>query len=72
MSQFAESPPPEWHLDEWENVLTIHVGAAYVCRQCQNLVMVTRGGVGIMDLVCCGKPMEKVEQSPGDASEAKP
>lgn len=61
MGQFPESPPPQWHLDEWENVLTIHVGTAYVCRQCQNLVMVTKGGVGILDLGCCGKPMEKVE-----------
>jgi len=61
MGQFPESPPPQWRLDEWENVLTIHVGTAYVCRQCQNLVMVTKGGVGILDLDCCGKPMEKVE-----------
>ncbi|MFH1731417.1 MAG: hypothetical protein ABIF82_07185 [Planctomycetota bacterium] len=61
MRQFPESPPPQWHLDEWEKVLTIHVGTAYVCRQCQNLVMVTKGGVGILDLDCCGKPMEKVE-----------
>jgi len=61
MGQFPESPPPQWHLDEWENVLTIHVGTAYVCRQCQNLVMVTKGGVGILNLDCCGKPMEKVE-----------
>ena len=71
MNQFAESPPPEWHLDEWENVLTIHVGSAYVCRQCHNLVMVTKGGVGIMELVCCGKPMEKVERPSGDASEGE-
>ena len=71
MNQFAESPPPEWNLDEWENVLTIHVGSAYVCRQCHNLVMVTKGGVGIMELVCCGKPMEKVERPSGDASEGE-
>lgn len=71
MSEYAESPPPEWHLEEWENVLTIHVGTSYVCRQCGNLVMVTKGGVGIMKLVCCGKPMEKVEQSSGDAPEER-
>ena len=50
----------DWNTGDWERVLTIHVGTAYVCRVCQNLVMVTKGGVGVLDLVCCGKPMEKV------------
>ncbi len=63
MSEFPETPPPDWHLEEWENVLTIHVGRAYVCRECRNLVMITKGGVGIMKLVCCGRPMERVEPS---------
>jgi desulfoferrodoxin-like iron-binding protein len=60
MTQFPETPPPEWDLGEWESVLTINVGTVYVCRECQNVVMVSKGGVGIMNLVCCGKPMEKV------------
>ncbi len=68
MTGFPETPPPEWDLGDWEKVLTIQVGDAYLCRECQNLVMVTRGGVGFMELECCGKPMEKVEL-PGQATE---
>ncbi len=49
-------------LEEWEKALTLKVGKAYACRACGNLVMVTRGGVGVLDLVCCGKPMEEVGQ----------
>jgi len=60
MSDFPETPPAEWDLGEWEEVLTINVGTVYVCRECQNLVMITKGGVGIMRLQCCGRPMEKV------------
>jgi len=62
MDKFPETPPPEWDLGDWEEVLTINVGAAYACRKCKNLVMVTRGGVGIMELVCCGRLMERVDR----------
>ena len=51
----------DWELEEWEQALTINVGAAYVCRTCGNVVMVTRGGVGVMELICCGVPMELIE-----------
>jgi len=60
MVENPESSSPSWSLSDWEKQLTIRVGTAYVCRQCGNLVMVTRGGVGVMQLVCCGEPMEKV------------
>jgi hypothetical protein len=63
MAEYPETAPPEWGLGEWEDALTIHVGTAYLCRQCQNIVMVTKGGIGVMELICCGKPMEKVEPS---------
>ena len=65
---YPETPPPEWDLKEWEKTLTIHVGTAYGCRTCGNLVMVTRGGVGVMELICCGKPMTKLcpEDLPGE------
>jgi len=69
MRQFPERPPAEWNLGDWERVLTIKVGSAYACRQCENLVMVTRGGVGIMQLVCCGRPMERV--GPGGEAERR-
>lgn len=65
MSQDNDAPDEEWDLGDWEEVLSIHVGTVYVCRECGNIAMVTRGGVGVMELICCGKPMEKVGR--GDA-----
>jgi desulfoferrodoxin-like iron-binding protein len=59
MAGLYEDVPPEWDLGEWEKVLTINVGTVYVCRGCGNIVIVTKGGVGLLDLVCCGKPMER-------------
>ena len=66
MSDRPETPPPDWDLDDWEQALTIHVGSTYVCRVCGNVVMVTRGGLGIMDLQCCGKAMEAVQANQED------
>jgi hypothetical protein len=61
MSKLPEEIPPEWNLDEWEQALNISVGTAYACRECGNVVMVTRGGVGVMELICCGANMPKIE-----------
>jgi desulfoferrodoxin-like iron-binding protein len=47
-------------LSQWENALTIHVGDVHKCDECGNVVMVTRGGVGVLELNCCGKPMQLV------------
>jgi len=58
--RFPEKPRGEWNLGDWEAALTINVGTSFVCRSCETVVMVTRGGVGVLDLVCCGTPMEKV------------
>jgi hypothetical protein len=69
MTRFPETAPPEWDLGDWEDVLTIHVGTSYVCRKCGNVAMVTRGGVGIMELVCCGDPMEKAAGGAAAAEE---
>ncbi len=63
MGEYEEIGPEEWSLEDWERALTIRVGAAYACRECENLVMVTRGGVGVMQLTCCGRPMAKVGPS---------
>lgn len=65
MSQ--ENRPYDWDLADWERALTIHVGTAYACRQCGNLVMITRGGVGSLELDCCGAPMETVVRPQVDA-----
>ena len=55
----------EWTLDDWEGALTLRVGQAFACRACGNLVMVTKGGVGVLDLKCCGKPMQAAEPRRG-------
>ncbi len=52
-------------LQDWEQSLTINVGAAFVCRACGNVVMVIRGGVGVMELLCCGRPMEAIAARKG-------
>jgi desulfoferrodoxin-like iron-binding protein len=70
MANAPESVFPQWDLAEWERALTIRVGTAYACRHCGNLVMVTKGGVGVMELVCCGAPMEEVVRPSGEAGEA--
>ena len=62
MSDFPETAPIEWDLGEWERALTINVGTAYACEVCGNLAMVTRGGIGVMELTCCGKRMKQVEK----------
>ena len=54
-----EEGQPGWDLNEWEAAFTLRVGTTYVCRTCGNVVMVSKGGVGVLDLVCCGKPMER-------------
>ena len=50
-------------LEDWEKALALRVGTAFACRECGNLVMLTRGGVGVLDLKCCGKPMEEITPS---------
>ncbi len=67
MSESNESKGADWYLADWERALTIHVGEAYACRRCENLVMVTKGGIGVLDLVCCGGPMEKVGRGLADS-----
>ena len=60
MQDDYQSTNQAWELEQWEKALTIQVGTAWVCRECDNLVMVTRGGTGVMELKCCGQPMERV------------
>ena len=60
----------DWNTGDWEKVLSIHVGTAHICRACQNLVMVTKGGLGVMELICCGRPMEKVSLADVQGDEA--
>jgi superoxide reductase len=41
----------------------------YRCAQCGNIVEVLHGGVG--QLVCCGKPMELLDEKTADAATEK-
>lgn len=71
MDDTPTTPPSDWGLGDWESALTIRVGTTYVCRQCENIVMVTRGGVGVLELTCCGEPMEEIEIDAADAEEGE-
>ncbi len=51
----------EWNADEWQQEWTISVGRAYVCKKCGTMLMVTKGGVGVLEPKCCGLDMQPVE-----------
>lgn len=51
----------------WRRAWDIRVGAAFVCRVCGPMVMVTKGGVGVLEPICCGRRMEEVEPAAGEA-----
>ena len=51
----------DWTTDEWMNAWTIRVGRAYRCLVCDTLVMSVKGGVGMLELLCCGKRMSPIE-----------
>ncbi len=52
----------EWTVEEWKGAWTIRVGRAYACSECGSMVMVTKGGIGVLEPVCCGKQMSLVER----------
>lgn len=61
-----EYPASEWTPDQWLSAWTINVGKVYACAECGKMIIVTRGGVGVLDPSCCGKPMEPMNP-PGSA-----
>jgi hypothetical protein len=56
----AEYSESEWGHDEWKKAWNIRVGKAYHCKECGAMVMVTKGGVGVLELKCCGKMMTEL------------
>ena len=60
---------PEWTPEEWTEAWTIHVGKAYRCGKCATMIMVTKGGVGTLEPICCGEPMQLVERPDSIADE---
>lgn len=51
----------EWDAAQWVRAWNIRVGVAYACGVCGTVVMVSKGGVGVLEPVCCGKPMRRLE-----------
>jgi len=47
----------------------IAIDQIYVCRECGNMVEILRAGGG--ELVCCGEPMELLQENTVDASREK-
>ncbi|MBI5286117.1 MAG: hypothetical protein HY878_00815 [Deltaproteobacteria bacterium] len=52
----------EWTVEEWTREWTIRVGKAYSCPVCGTMVMVTKGGIGVIEPRCCGQDMMLVEK----------
>ncbi len=50
-----ELPAGEWTVEQWSKAWSIQVGRVYVCRQCNTMIMVTKGGVGNLEPICCGQ-----------------
>jgi hypothetical protein len=53
-------PAPAYDASQWESSLTVRVGESYVCRTCGQVAMITQGGVGNQEMICCSRPMDKV------------
>jgi len=68
-SEPIDEQQPDWDLTEWESALTINVGVAYGCKKCGAMAMVSKGGVGVMELACCGRPMEPMSARHGGAAQ---
>ncbi len=47
----------------------VEVNQVYYCPVCGNMVEVVKGGAG--KLVCCGKPMELMQENAADAAKEK-
>jgi hypothetical protein len=52
----------EWTISEWKEAWTIKVGQVYACSGCGAMVMVTKGGIGVLEPRCCGKEMSLVKK----------
>ncbi len=48
----------EWEAEQWEESWSIDVGKAYSCSVCGTVIMVTKGGVGVLDPICCDENMK--------------
>jgi hypothetical protein len=53
---------PEWTTREWQAAWSVYVGRVYRCEVCGSMIMCTKGGVGNLEPICCGKPMVEVKR----------
>jgi len=53
----------EWSSEQWEDSWTINVGKAYSCEVCGTVIMVTKGGIGMLEPICCEKTMKSLAES---------
>ena len=53
----------EWSSEQWEESWTINVGKAFSCEVCGTVIMVTKGGVGVLEPICCEKNMNPLTES---------
>ena len=58
----------EWDAEQWTRAWTIRVGGAYTCDVCGSVVMVSKGGVGVLEPVCCNQPMRALEHPAGEGA----
>ncbi len=61
MSEDSFSSNAEWSVGEWSEEWSITVGKAFACSECGTMIMVTKGGIGVLETKCCGKEMRTVE-----------
>ena len=48
----------EWTVDQWLKAYNISVGTVYRCEKCGAMIMVTKGGVGVLE------PMRRYDPVP--------
>ena len=60
----SQETPYGWTAEEWTSAWTIRVGDAYICDECGTIAMCSKGGVGTLEPVCCGRPMRQMTQDP--------
>lgn len=62
----SEGYAGEWDPAQWTRAWNIRVGVAYACGVCGSMVMVTKGGVGVLEPACCGEPMRELKPEGGE------
>ncbi len=62
MSKEKEVFTGEWTPEQWQAAWNIQVGRVFACRTCGTMVIVSRGGVGNLEPICCKKMMELVSR----------